>query len=71
MFEEVLGAGALEGAPAAAARPVAVDQRVVQVQHQRPHMPVRTSRGDSWKLLSELGVPYKTSRVASVKSSIP
>lgn len=39
LAEEVLCSWALEGAPAAAARPVAVYQRVVQVQHQRPHMP--------------------------------
>ncbi len=37
--QEVLGAGALEGAPATGAAPVRVHQRVIQVQHQRPHMP--------------------------------
>ncbi len=39
LAEEVFCAGALEGAPPPAARPVAVYQRVVQIQHQRPHMP--------------------------------
>ncbi len=39
--DEVLGAGPLECAPAAPARPVAVHQRVVQVQHQRAHVPAR------------------------------
>lgn len=44
LAQEVLGAGALEGAPAAAARPIAVYERVVQVQHQRPHMPAQRTQ---------------------------
>ena len=42
--QEVLGAGALEGAPPALAAPVAVHQHVVQVQHQCLHVPARRSR---------------------------
>lgn len=37
--QEVLRARALEGAPPARPAPVAVHQHVVQVQHQRAHMP--------------------------------
>ena len=43
LAEEILCPRAFEGAPAAAARPVAVYQRVVQVQHQRPHMPAHAA----------------------------
>ena len=48
LAEEVFCARALEGAPSAAARPVAVYQRVVQIQHQRPHMPAleKSSSGE-------------------------
>ena len=65
LAQEVLSAGPLEGAPAAAARPVAVDQRIIQVDHQRPHVPAVASKEPqlSWNTASQHCICEALSRV--------